>query len=371
MLKTKYLPIFFLAMLLGACNNYTPQKAPSKERAITKGEPKKDLSDTINIVAVGDIMLGTSYPTKATLPPDSGRNSFKAALKYLRNANVTFGNLEGSLLDTGAPVNYKLKFKHPPYLFRTPVSYAGLFKDAGFTMLSLGNNHSNDFDKAGRISTVKVLDSLGIYHAGLKSRPVATFTENGVRYGFCAFSPNGQTVSLLDIKGARKIVRELKDKSDIVIVSFHGGGEGIDFEHIAPKEEIFKGENRGNLRAFTHAAIDAGADVILGHGPHVSRGMELYKGKLIAYSLGNFCTYKSVSVAGVCGLAPLLKVSVNKKGYFISGKIISYRQTHYGGLVVDTMNSAARRIKSLTESDFMQPGIYISATGDIIPAAVD
>jgi len=367
----RYLPILLILILVSACR-HAPTKTTLIPHATKQPEQaKRDDVDTIRITAVGDIMLGTSYPTRNTLPPDSGVNSFKQALQHLRDADVTFGNLEGTLLDTGAPVSYKLKFKHPPYLFRMPVNYSGIFKDAGFTVLSLGNNHSNDFDKAGRLSTVKTLDSLGINFAGLKSHPTDTFTKNGVRFGFCAFSPNGQTVSLLDIKAAKKIIEGLKSRSDIVIVSFHGGGEGPDFEHVPLKGEIFKGENRGNLRAFTHAAIDGGADIILGHGPHVSRGMELYKNKLIAYSLGNFCTYRSVSVSGVCGLAPLLKLNLNKKGEFLNGRIVSYRQTHGTGLVTDTLHRAAKRIKSLTESDFMQPGLNISATGEITTAQAD
>ena len=325
----------------------------------------------INIAAVGDIMLGSSYPDSTFLPPDSAKASFRYALKHLQKADITFGNLEGVLLDTGAPVGYKLRFQHIGYLFRMPVKYGGVFKDAGFNVLSVGNNHSNDFDRAGRRSTIKILDSLGIHTAGFKSHPTKSFIKNGVKYGFCAFSPNGQTVSLLQIAKAKSIISGLKANNDIVIVSFHGGGEGADYEHVPDSTEIFKGENRGNLRTFTHAAIDAGADVILGNGPHVARAIELYKNRLIAYSLGNFVTYKGVSVSGICGLAPLLKIRINKKGKFLDGQIASYRQNHQTGLLPDSLNRAALRIKALTEADFTQPGLSISATGAISPAIVN
>jgi hypothetical protein len=190
---------------------------------------------------------------------------------------------------------------------------------------------------------------------------------NGVKYGFCAFSPNGQTVSLLEIAAAQDIIHRLKANSDVVIVSFHGGGEGTDYEHVPLATEMFKGENRGDLRAFTHAAIDAGADVVLGNGPHVSRAMELYKNRLIAYSLGNFVTYKGVSVSGVCGLAPLLKLRINKRGEFLNGQIASYRQNHQTGLQPDKLNRAALRMKALTEADFIRPGLSISEVGVIKP----
>jgi poly-gamma-glutamate capsule biosynthesis protein CapA/YwtB (metallophosphatase superfamily) len=99
--------------------------------------------------------------------------------------------------------------------------------------------------------------------------------------------------------------------------------------------------------------------------------MELYNNRLIAYSLGNFCTYRSVSVAGICGLAPMLKLRISKKGHFLGGQIVSYIQSHDKGLIRDTLNRASRRIKTLTESDFEQSGLSISETGTITPAAIN
>ncbi|WP_229704663.1 CapA family protein [Mucilaginibacter phyllosphaerae] len=361
--------------LITACHHSKSKKQAVyrlKHTQIPAAATEPTVVDTvINIAAVGDIMLGSSYPDSTFLPADGAKNTFNTTAQYLQKADITFGNLEGVLLDTGAPVNYKLKFRHQGYLFRMPAKYAGILKDAGFNLLSVGNNHSNDFDLAGRKSTIKILDSLAIYTAGFKSHPSKIFTKNGVTYGFCAFSPNGQTVSLLQIAAAKNIIKNLKAKSNVVIASFHGGGEGTGYEHVADSAEIFKGENRGNLRLFTHAAIDAGADVVIGHGPHVARAIELYKNRLIAYSLGNFATYKGVSVAGVCGLAPLLQLQINKNGEFLNGKILSYTQNHQAGLKPDSLNRAALRIKALTEADFTRPGLTISTTGIITPQAVN
>nr|WP_067059192.1 CapA family protein [Mucilaginibacter sp. L294] len=374
-MKPRLTLFLIINIAVAACINPNAGKRvttqPEATPAITDTIQKKPVDTAINITAVGDIMLGSSYPDSTYLPPNDALNSFKPALEHLRKADIAFGNLEGVLLDTGAPVGYKLRFKHKGYLFRMPAKYGAVFKDAGFDILSVGNNHSNDFDLAGRKSTIKILDSLDIHTAGFKSHPSKTFTVNGVKYGFCAFSPNGQTVSLLGIAAAKQIIRDLKANSDIVIVSFHGGGEGTDYEHVPDSAEIFKGENRGNLRLFTHAAIDAGADVILGNGPHVARAMELYKNRLIAYSLGNFVTYKGVSVSGICGLAPLLKLRISKKGDFLGGQIVSYRQIHDKGLLIDTLNRAALRIKALTEADFIQPGLSISASGQITPLTIN
>jgi poly-gamma-glutamate capsule biosynthesis protein CapA/YwtB (metallophosphatase superfamily) len=366
----------YLYLINAGCIN--PTKQPAKK--ITKNNTVEIPADTvvrqvadtvITIAAVGDMMLGTSYPDSTHLPADSGKQSFKYALKDLREADIAFGNLEGVLLDTGAPAEFKLKFKSKPYLFKMPESYGGILKDAGFDIISLGNNHSNDFSLKGRKQTINILDSLGIHHAGLKISPTKVFTKNGIKYGFCAFSPNSQTVSLLDIKGVKAIIEDLKHQVDIVIVSFHGGGEGVEFEHLSCTSERYKGERRGNVNTFAHAAVDAGADVILGHGPHVSRALEVYKKRLIAYSLGNFCTHTSVSVSGVCGLAALLKVRVNKNGHFLSGQIISYKQSHAKGLTPDPLNKAAARIKYLTETDLDQAGLSISASGELLPLSAN
>jgi hypothetical protein len=361
--------IIAAALCLSVCQEapLTHQSAHQKKRnkKVFVASPLIIRRDSFCIAAVGDIMLGTSYPDKRTLPPDSGKSSFKNVIDELRNADVAFGNLEGTLLDTGAPAHCKMHLLGKPYLFRMPESYGNVLKDAGFKVLSLANNHTGDFGDNGRISTMKVLDSLGIQYGGQLSHPSAVFKVNGITYGFCASAPNSQTLSILDLKNAGQIIKDLKKQCDIVIVSFHGGGEGVAFEHVPFTGESFVNEKRGNVYAFAHNAIDAGADVILGNGPHVCRAIEMYKNRLIAYSLGNFCTYKSVSVIGICGIAPLLKVYVNKKGEFLSGQIISAKQSHDKGLETDSLNSAITRIRSLTETDFPQSGLSIDDDGRI------
>ena len=332
-----------------------------------KPEPvinRDTLKDIICIAAVGDIMLGSSYPDSSKLPPDSAKNSFKHAARYFEGADVVFGNLEGTLFDSGMPATNKKKLE-TAYLFRMPTQYGKVLKDAGFNLISVANNHITDFDKKGYVSTTKTLADNGIHYAGLENCPVTAFQRDGVKYGFCAFSPNAHTVQLLDLAYARQIIRKLKQQCDVVIVSFHGGAEGVLYEHVPFKMESYMNGMRGDVHLFAHNAIDAGADIVLGNGPHVSRALETYKGRLIAYSLGNFCTYKSVSVMGVCGMAPLLKVYLNKKGEFISGNIIAFRQTHERGLTRDTLNRVVKRIKTLTETDFPGSGLNIDEDGSV------
>jgi hypothetical protein len=362
----KYLFLFMACgVVIAACDAPVEEKQEVRHPIITTVlKAKRAMHDTVTIAAVGDMMLGTSYPNANNLPPDSAKNSFKSVLNELRNADVTFGNLEGTLLNGGHTAEYKRKMA-APYYFRMPPSYARVLRDAGFDVVSVANNHVGDFGEQGRLSTTKVLDSTGIYYAGLITHPTVIFKSRGLTYGFCAFAPNANTEPIMDLKNATSIIQNLKKQVDIVIVSFHGGGEGAGYEHVPFKCESFMGQKRGDVHAFAHNAIDAGADVIFGNGPHVTRALERYNHRLIAYSLGNFCTYKSVSVAGVCGIAPLLKVSLNKKGEFLSGRIIAIKQTHQNGLERDSANKAVARMQMLTKADFPQSGLKIADDGQI------
>lgn len=312
----------------------------------------RKLKDTISIVAVGDIMLGSAFPSKVNLPPDDAVNSF-IAVDSLLKGDVVFGNLEGCFLNSGASTKCDGINPNNCYAFRMPDRYAGIYKNAGFNVLSIANNHVGDFDSKGRKNTAKILDSLEINYAGQLNKPFDIFEVDSVKYGFCAFAPNENTVSINKIDSAKALVARLKKQVDIVIVSFHGGGEGARFEHVNRQNEIFYKENRGNVYAFAHAVVDAGADVVLGHGPHVTRAVEVYKNKFIAYSLGNFCTYGMFSLKGSNGFAPLLQLKINSKGNFLYADVVSFKQDKINRLTIDQNYTAFKKIKELTDVDFV------------------
>lgn len=311
----------------------------------------RKLKDTISITAVGDMMLGSAFPSKTNLPPDDAVNSFQSVDSLLKG-DIIFGNLEGCFLNAGNSTKCNGINPNNCYAFRMPERYAGIYKQAGFNVLSIANNHVGDFDANGRKNTARILDSLQIHYAGQVNKPFEIFEKDSIKYAFCAFAPNENTVSINKIDSAKALVSRLKAQADIVIVSFHGGGEGARFEHVPRKNEIFYKENRGNVYAFAHAVIDAGADVVLGHGPHVSRAVEVYKNKFIAYSLGNFCTYGMFSLKGSNGFAPLLQLKINSKGDFLFADVISVKQDKISRLTLDDNFTAFKRIKLLTDEDF-------------------
>lgn len=318
---------------------------------------------SIKIIGVGDMMLGTNYPGNH-LPPNDGKDLLRPVKEIIKSGDVSFGNLEGVILSgKGEPKrcsNPKLC-----YAFKMPDHFINHIKDAGFNLLSLANNHSRDFGKTGTENTKKILTEAGIPHAGLLEIPYTTFVKDEVKYGFAAFAPNTGTVSINDLKRAKEIISHLDSISDIVIVSFHGGAEGPAHKHITRKSEKFYGENRGNPYEFARLAIDSGADIVFGHGPHVTRAVDLYKNRFIAYSMGNFCTYGRFNLSGSAGIAPIVEVDVNSKGEFLRGKIHSTRQLGAGGPVLDNQNLALKEIISLTKADIPECTLKLDSSGVI------
>ncbi|NDV68901.1 CapA family protein [Dysgonomonas sp. 25] len=328
-------------------------------------------SDTIKVIAVGDIMMGTIVPDGKHLPPNNDCSPQLSEVKdILASGDITFGNLEGVLTDSKASAK---RCNNPRlcYTFGMPTSFVNCLKDAGFNLLSVANNHVGDFGEQGRKSTVETLDKAGIHYAGLKDYQVSTtFAVDGVKYGFCAFAPNRGTVDVRDIPAAQELVRKLAAECDVVIVSFHAGAEGAKYQHVTRKLETFVGENRGNVYEFAHKMIDAGADILLGHGPHVTRAVEVYKDRFITYSMGNFCTYDRVNISGVNGLAPIFKIYTDKEGKFLKAEVVSTYQTKYEPVRIDEGKRVLKVIQDLTKQDFpeMKEVISISDEGLILPA---
>lgn len=316
----------------------------------------------------GDIMQGTTYPDSVKgshLPADDGAGLFQAPLDILRNADFAAGNLEGTLLECGGRVK---KCGNPAlcYAFRTPPRYVKNLVEAGFDFLSVANNHVNDFGAEGLDSTQDVLQQAGIRFAGLRGRCEGVVIErDSTKIGFCAFGHSKGTLSIMNSEEVSRTVSELKKQCDLLVVSFHGGGEGTKFSHVPHKMETCFGEQRGNVEAFAHACIDAGADIVYGHGPHVVRGVELYKDRFIAYSLGNFCTPYRVNLSGKSGYAPVVTVRVDGKGAFVEGQIHPFIQVRGKGPQADPTRDVVREMRQLTSADFPQTPLVISEEGAI------
>ncbi len=320
--------------------------------------------DTLTVAMVGDIMMGTTFPD-TLLPPKDGALLFTDAAPILQKADVAVGNLEGALCDSGFSTKDTVR---NAYAFRTPTSYARHLKEAGFDFLSMANNHANDFGLDGITSTEQCLIEQNIRFAGLKGRTeTAVIEREGLRIGFCAFGHNPYTLKHTekDFSTVRSILDTLKQTSDIIIVSFHGGAEGQKYSHLPDSMETFYKEKRGHLRRLAHYCIDHGADIVYGHGPHVVRAVEVYKERFIAYSLGNFCTPYGMNLQGISGHAPIIEVKIDRQGQFISGYINSMIQRRGTGPRKDRKRGAALQIKHLSEADIPSNEVHIDETGNI------
>jgi hypothetical protein len=323
-------------------------------------------AQNLTVAAVGDIMLGTDFPDNR-LADDDGVSSLSAIAPILRLADITIGNLEGVILAGGTPSK---TCSNPAscFLFRSPPHYAGYLRDAGFDVLSLANNHARDFGEEGRSATMLTLDAYGLRHSGRRG-DIASWRVGDLDIAFIAFSPTRISYLLNDIPVAVEQVARLATDHDLVIVSFHGGAEGSASTKLPFDEEFYLGETRGEVVRFSRGVIDAGADLVIGHGPHVPRAMELYDGRLIAYSLGNFATHYGVNIEGAAGWAPVLEAEIDPDGRFISGRLYSAIQQRPGGPAWDEDYRAFNLIRELTEETFGDEMFEFEGDGRFGPGA--
>jgi hypothetical protein len=232
--------------------------------------------------------------------------------------------------------------------------------------MNAANNHSYDFGEAGVLSTTKALTGAGIVQAGLPGE-IGLTSDDGVKVAFVDFAPYTNTNDLLNFAVAKQLIAKAHQEASIVVVYMHAGAEGSTADHVTKKTEMFLGENRGNPYAFAHAAINDGADLVLASGPHVLRGMEFYKGHLIAYSLGDFANYENFNIEGDLDLSAILHVTLNENGSFVSGRFTSVVLRGEGQPFVDASHASATFVNRLSLEDFGAHGATIAANGSIRP----
>ncbi|WP_030489928.1 CapA family protein [Micromonospora chokoriensis] len=316
----------------------------------------------ISLSATGDIIIGNA-PSR--LPAADGRGFFASVTAALK-ADLVMGNLEEPLtVDTGAgkcAANATRCFQ-----FRAPPEYAAHLRDAGFDVLNQANNHGYDYGPKGYENTQKALQKYDLEHTGAPDEITVVDVE-GVKVGVVGFSSYVWSNSLVDIAEAKAVVTKAATMADLVVVQVHMGGEGADKTRVKPGTELFLGENRGDPVKFSHAMIDAGADLIVGHGPHVLRGMEFYQGRLIAYSLGNFAGGgNSLSNDGRLGWGGVLKVSLKPDGTWAGGSFTSTYMNSTGKPTMDPDHRGLGLVAELSRADFPKSGARLDRQGKISP----
>ena len=373
----------FCAVVSLGCGSMTSPLSVAAEEPLIKPSPTPIADENvISIAAVGDVMLASPFPDDTRMPPNDGKGMLDDVAPILSAADVAFGNMEGPIIDSGTSAKCKPKKPVTPtptplasatpkpiicYAFRMPTRYTKYLQEAGFDVMSVANNHALDFGTAGQLSTRRSLDANGIKHAGGDRAKFSTaFLEvKGKKVAFIGFAHNTVSPNVNDLVTAKRLVQEADQVADIVVVSFHGGAEGAAYQNVPKQTEVFFGEKRGNLPLFARTVIDAGADLVLGHGPHVLRGMEIYKDRLIAYSLGNFATYGWFSLRNETALTMILEAHLAPDGKFIGGKIHAGKQEGRGIPTLDPSGDSIKKVRSLSNSDFTTTAPNITDDGTI------
>jgi hypothetical protein len=322
-------------------------------------------ADGITMTATGDIVMGMA---PGGLPPNNGKGFFDPVQEFL-TADFQMGNLEQVLTDdTGVGKCSAEAAGKTCFAFRTPPGYVSNLKDAGFHMMNMANNHAYDFGEVGYKNSQKALDEAGIKYTGWPGM-VSVGEAKGVKIAVVGFASYKWSNLCSDLDAAETIIKEAATKADLVVVQVHQGAEGSDKTHTKPGTEFFLGENRCDTIAFAHKVIDAGADLVVGHGPHVMRAMEFYKGRLIAYSLGNFAGYRALSYNGVVGIGGVLKVTLGGDGSYKSGSLTATYMVAPGLPKPDPKKQAIPFVSNLTKQDFPTTGAKIAADGTITAPA--
>ena len=334
----------------------TPAPKPSpKPRATATRTAAKAPQGVVAIVATGDIVMGST----PNLPPDGGRSFFSDVQTDLAG-DVVLGNLEGTL-STGGGSKCGARSSNC-FAFQTPPSYARWLQQAGFTVMNLANNHAFDFGAGGLLQTTDALDGVGLLSTGRPGQ-ITVQRVGDIRVAVVGFAPYPWAQSLTDVAAAKRLVRKASRKADVVVVTMHAGAEGTSRQHVTRRSELFLGENRGNPVRFAHAVVDAGADLVVGHGPHVLRGMEWYRQRLIAYSLGNFAGYKVFSLGGPLSTSGILRITLRGDGRFETGRLVATHLVGAGLPAIDASEAAHGVVRTLSRGDFGTRGVKISADG--------
>jgi hypothetical protein len=317
----------------------------------------------VRLVFTGDINVGTRTLPDG-IPPDSGRQLF-AGVDSLLRGDLVVGNFEGVLSDSGESSKCAPKSTRC-YAFATPTWLAPRLKDAGFTHLNLANNHANDYGVDARRHTEATLRGLGLTPYGPVDMVAITPVYRDGRFmlvGLVGFTTYPHSYNLLDLAASQAIVAAVRPLVDVLVVTFHGGLEGAKAVRVPPGLEMLGKEPRGNLRRWTRRMIESGADAVVGHGPHVLRGVEFHQGRPIFYSLGNFVTYRGFNLEGPLGLTTVLRLDLDGQGGWQGARLPSLVQRPLAGVMPDSSGAAVRLLQRVTKLDFPLTGARFAPDG--------
>jgi hypothetical protein len=331
--------------------------AKKKKPPLHPNAARKVATGSFTLVAGGDIAMSGTGADDSTF----------AGISRFLHGDIVFGNLEGTLATGGTP-------KCSPYgvdgcfTFRADPASVGALKRAGFTVMNLANNHALDYGPDAQAQTIATLKSVHLAYDGLPGQ-ITLLDAAGIKVALIGCAPYPWAQSLLNIAATADLVRKARTEADVVLVYMHAGAEGTSADHVPAGDETFLGEDRGDVRAFSHAMIDAGASLVFASGPHTLRGMEWYHGHLVVYSLGNLAGDNTLSISGTLSISALLSVRLSGSGEFLGGHIVPLELVGAGTPTYDSSGQAISFIRALSDDDFGPPKLQFASDGTISPPA--
>jgi hypothetical protein len=340
-----------------------PASTASSSTTTSTTAPARRTTGAITLEWVGDMAFGTQFG----LPPDGLAGSLAPLRPTLEDADLTIGNLEGVIASGGASKCGAGSANC--FSYEAPPSYARQYRELGFDVLNQANNHALDFGAGAELQTTQLLAAQNMAvdgHAG----EISIVRSRGLRVAVLGFAPYKWANSLLDLPAAQALVRRAGAEADVIVAIIHAGAEGAAFTHVPHGEEYAYGEDRGDARAFSHAVIDAGASIVLGSGPHVIRGVERYRGRMIAYSLGDFACWNNLALGGVLSESAILRVTITPGGRLVAGHWIPVELVAKGIPRADPAGASAQLVEQLSVEDFGDDRYRIHADGVIDPGPI-
>lgn len=351
--------LVLIALACGGGLYLASREEPRARSAAAAKAPERQKEPIITLGWAGDLTPGSRYG----LPGGNGRQQLKGVRRYLKSPDITVVNLEGTLTEAGADKCGGAAGGNC-FSFAAPPRYAQGMQWAGVDAVNLANNHSLDMGPRGLLDTRRAVAREAMQVVGLPGD--ITYLENqGVRVALLGFAPYPWASDLRNLAKARGMIRAASRKADIVWVAMHAGAEGADQGSTPRGEEIAFGERRGNTRRFARQAVKAGADLVTGSGPHVVRGMEWYRGKLIAYSTGNFAGFHNFSLGDTLSESAILTVAVTRAGRPVRARWRSLLLEGPGIPRPDAGSRSAKTANEYSRQDFGRNAALIGKGGKV------
>lgn len=350
--------------------------APVFSQATRSGESRADTTG-VRVCTGGDVSLGTNLDTTwvdraakwmrrrpEALPAPS--QLLAPLLPMLDSADMVMVNLEGAIGDSAIDPDTSARTKCAGstsgcYALRMPASAASALRhlrDGGEVVANVANNHSRDAGVTGLARTLDALDRAGVHVTGADTLATPVVSSRGDTVAFLGFGSSGEP-DVRDLRAVRRHVSRAAARYPRLVVTMHVGAEGASAQRTRDTMETFLDERRGNPVAFAHAAVDAGATLVVGHGPHVVRALEWRHGALIAYSLGNLVTYGPFALRSPLDRGAVLCATMDGRGAVSAVRFISTRQRAPGLVRADPRARAAVLADSLSKLDFPRTGAHV------------